>query len=56
MPKYDLNVIIRKPRPPFEGGGAGREDLPLMYDGRDGSLEQTDADREFTRGTDWENA
>jgi hypothetical protein len=27
-----------------------------FYDGRDGSLEQDDDDREFTRGTPWEEA
>ena len=27
-----------------------------FYDGRDGSLEQDDEDREFTRGTPWEEA
>jgi hypothetical protein len=30
--------------------------LGPVYDGRDGSLEQTDADRRFTQGTDWGNA
>lgn len=36
--------------------GTRIEDPPEYYDGRDGSLEQTDEDREFTKGTDWENA
>jgi hypothetical protein len=30
--------------------------LGIVYDGRDGSLEQTDEDRKFTAGTDWEDA
>jgi hypothetical protein len=29
---------------------------PEFYDGRDGSLEQTDADRKFSKGTPWEDA
>jgi hypothetical protein len=43
----------------------GMDDLPIrntealleMYmDGRDGSIEQTEEDKKFTEGTDWENA